>query len=1361
MATWRQENTVLTNVGLEMLSKAQAGLGKLEITRVVSRDVDSTSEQNIGLILSNIDPGSIKQIATLHTPKGEGGVIPPSDIETVGNNANASMITARFSNEEIGEGAEFPVKPYHIKQIIVFMQLVDIDPNAPENTDMGEVPYMVAQSDGSEDFDNMPAFTQNPTAINYDLYILHTGVANINLRVKTAGYVDEADFNYEITNIYNTFNSMNNKLVGQHTGSYSDEKGNIIPAMTFDVWTPQYTEDDDPSGGRVWSKSDETFEMTGKKSAERFNQYEDNKNIATGECCHVEGQDNVGIQVSCHIEGVENHSGNDDSFCVHIEGRRNSTKTGWFQHVEGENNQSAGYCTHIEGASNKVLASEGITNLNHVEGRWNTIIDGKIQHIEGEKNTIVQGFHDYVGGNLNTLSNSDQTSVHGIENTVEYSNQSSISGNKNTVNNSNKTLVSGAENTLEYSNSANVSGSMNSLAHTENSSVTGQNNILSESNNTLQSGTNNKATSGVHSSLITGDNNTLENASKLVSLGTNNTVKNSSELLVGGKDNNIANSSRSAIFGFDNATKVNENGNSEIRNSYMSGVGNRIQRLDSSLVVGRSNDIADYAFENPTNKVMSSDNVISGDSNRLTGLWSSVVTGSNNVATNMQYSIIGGKNNHLSGSAALGEASGVLCSGNDNVVKSSSDCSVVFGSNNIVSSSNQVVLGRFNEEDTENKFAIIVGGGSQNGNNVVRKNIFELTWDGKLHVPSIYVNEIYSVDGSNKLNNWNIADGTEVGSLVANNVTGNIATGMYSIAMGNTTTASERYAIAGGNKSKSQGQASVALGGSCESLADYAFTTGYLNIAKSIAASAFGYNNNIDSNSHSAFVCGYGNTVKNALAGFITGQNNTLNGNKSSVFGESNTLVGEYSTVHGKGNAIGADNAFVVGSDNEVNASNSVVLGQNNILSEYTGNDKTSAIIGHDISVPTTTETTAIGVITVRPTLKSSLLSGEFHFVYNSTDSIIGGNFNSIQGSDCSLIIGNRNVVDAARKYSDNSIKVMTTNSIVSGEENQTHTKNSIVTGYDNRVCGSSNLVCGDSNHVGHTSNLYVDQFGMRSIVGGEGNLSVGTNNLLIGQGLTDTNAESMSTVSTSSVIYNNIAVLGEYNKINSEIHSKFIIGGGTSKSDRQNLFMVSENGNVYQLGATSTIGADIAEMFEWEDENTSNEDRRGLFVTLNGDKIALADENTKYIHGIVSSKPAVVGNSYADSWHGRYLTDVFGEIIYEDYVIPEQVESYTDENGEKKFITIPEKHGKRPIQNPDYDPEQKYISRDSRPEWSAVSCVGRLVTVDDGTCVPNGYCKPKSGGIATASDSNTGFRVMKRIDDNHVLVWCVGAVTL
>ena len=168
-------------------------------------------------------------------------------------------------------------------------------------------------------------------------------------------------------------------------------------------------------------------------------------------------------------------------------------------------------------------------------------------------------------------------------------------------------------------------------------------------------------------------------------------------------------------------------------------------------------------------------------------------------------------------------------------------------------------------------------------------------------------------------------------------------------------------------------------------------------------------------------------------------------------------------------------------------------------------------------------------------------------------------------------------------------------------------------------------------------------------------------------------------------------------------------------------------------MSAYNSTGADYSEYFEWSDGNPDNEIRTGRFVTVIGKKIKLATSIDDYIIGVVTANASVVGNSYEDSWNGRFMTDVYGNLLYENIV---------DEEG-NTIIWFK--------QNPNYDSTQTYIPRSQRPEWSTVGMLGQLVVDDDGTCEVDSYCKSNDYGIATKSDS--GYRVIDRIDENHILI--------
>ena len=211
--------------------------------------------------------------------------------------------------------------------------------------------------------------------------------------------------------------------------------------------------------------------------------------------------------------------------------------------------------------------------------------------------------------------------------------------------------------------------------------------------------------------------------------------------------------------------------------------------------------------------------------------------------------------------------------------------------------------------------------------------------------------------------------------------------------------------------------------------------------------------------------------------------------------------------------------------------------------------------------------------------------------------------------------------------------------------------------------------------------------------------------------------------------------VVGKYNtayngatNVNSDTSgTAFIVGVGTSEATR-NAFRVTNSGSCMGVSYFEASGADYAEYFEWKDGNSKNADRRGLFVTLDGEKIRLANAKDTYILGAVSATPNILGDSQSEEWHGRFKRDIFGEIVTE-----------TKEGNTQ------------PVLNPDYDASEEYLPRSDRKEWATIGLLGKLIVVDDGSCKVNGYCKVANGGVATSAD--TGYRVMARIDDTHIRI--------
>lgn len=215
----------------------------------------------------------------------------------------------------------------------------------------------------------------------------------------------------------------------------------------------------------------------------------------------------------------------------------------------------------------------------------------------------------------------------------------------------------------------------------------------------------------------------------------------------------------------------------------------------------------------------------------------------------------------------------------------------------------------------------------------------------------------------------------------------------------------------------------------------------------------------------------------------------------------------------------------------------------------------------------------------------------------------------------------------------------------------------------------------------------------------------------------------------------------------------RLIIANGTTGAG-SNCFRVTDSA-VYAKGNYNASGADYAEMFEWVDGNPNNEDRTGLFVKLDGEGISISESEDDFILGVVSAAPSICGDTASEDWQGRFKHDIFGRILFEEIEVPEETQEVTDpETGETKTEIVSPTHTRTWYkQNPNWNPDEKYIPREDRPEWDPVGLIGKLVMIDDGTAEVNGYVKPSKGGIATKSEKHTRFRVMKRIDDTHIRI--------
>ena len=546
------------------------------------------------------------------------------------------------------------------------------------------------------------------------------------------------------------------------------------------------------------------------------------------------------------------------------------------------------------------------------------------------------------------------------------------------------------------------------------------------------------------------------------------------------------------------------------------------------------------------------------------------------------------------------------------------------------------------------------------------------------------------------------------------------------------------------------------------------------SIANSQYSTVTGYNNSM-SNSGYSWMGGYKSITKDSPESFNCGYNNFMYNN----FG--GNIIG-YCNRIGSNENWGTNFDFIFGINNIINSSSSIALGErNNVDVFFADTSKIYNALDYDSADTFEFEN------------QGSDIRGE---------SAALGYGNSSSGYSCSLgyinladqystSAGNRNV-SVYYSTAMNSDNIAYNNSTCFGENCESGIdllNNNISTLLDgDKPYSSLNLNTYNYQSLINLLGYYTDfqayrtptaringKTGSHCFCTGQGSIATGSCGVSIGSKNFSTNAiamgfENYANNMSVSLGYQTVSegagmtAVGSGNLYNT--NHKFVVGNGYHGSE-SNAFAVFKNGNATLQGTLSSGGADYAENWEWLDGNPNNEDRRGRFVVINNDKIEYADELSNDILGVTSAQPSILGDSDNDEWHGKYLRDIFGAFIYEDVQVPiKKSEEYiikeetTDENGK----IIPAQKGyhevetgeycteKRKIINPEYDSAKTYIPRRDRKEMIPVAHMGKIVMVDDGTCEVNGYCKSTTNGIATKSI--TGYKVLARLDNNHVKVW-------
>lgn len=159
MAVWNPDNVLLTNKGREVLSKVQAGIGKITVTRIVTGGTAVPLAQ----LYNQTEIPNIKQTCTI--------------MSTV-TDYRGSDISVSLSNENLAE-------EYSLYTIGIYITHQDYD---------GEVLYLIAECN-TDNPDRIPLPTETIVTLYYSLYMEHTNTDNVTIEVSQEGLITNERIN--------------------------------------------------------------------------------------------------------------------------------------------------------------------------------------------------------------------------------------------------------------------------------------------------------------------------------------------------------------------------------------------------------------------------------------------------------------------------------------------------------------------------------------------------------------------------------------------------------------------------------------------------------------------------------------------------------------------------------------------------------------------------------------------------------------------------------------------------------------------------------------------------------------------------------------------------------------------------------------------------------------------------------------------------------------------------------------------------------------------------------------------------------------------------------------------------------------
>ena len=173
MATWKQEHIMLTKVGEKALASAEAGTGKITVTRIVGSTFNPSDIYNV------VNNNGITNNITFD-------IISKKPID----DSTGIVITIQATNKNV-------TSKFRMNTIVVFATQSSIA--------SGEFPYMIAKTLNADEID-LPTIT--PVTLNFALTILNTRGGLLNLTISNTGFVPIPTYLIDMQDYQNNTNAF-------------------------------------------------------------------------------------------------------------------------------------------------------------------------------------------------------------------------------------------------------------------------------------------------------------------------------------------------------------------------------------------------------------------------------------------------------------------------------------------------------------------------------------------------------------------------------------------------------------------------------------------------------------------------------------------------------------------------------------------------------------------------------------------------------------------------------------------------------------------------------------------------------------------------------------------------------------------------------------------------------------------------------------------------------------------------------------------------------------------------------------------------------------------------------------------------